>query len=220
VNCLEFRRAIGAEPSLTSVEASIHQSECAGCARFREEMRALDGRIRRALALDLPAGGSAVRRPSRTWLALAASLVVAALAATGLWLLRPAPTLAAELLAHVAHEPEALVATAPLPRVRVNSLLSQFGIGLRGDPGVVVFARNCPFDGHDVPHLVVRTATGPVTVMLLLHRVVRAPERLVTPGYEGYLLPAGRGSIAVLGREVPDPAEVARQIEAALAWQV
>lgn len=219
MNCLEFRRAVGAEPSLTSVEVRTHQSQCAACARFREEMRVLDGRIRRALAVDVSTGGSVVRRSRRTWVALAASIVVAALAASGLWLLRPAPTLAAELVVHIAHEPEALVATAPLPAARVNAVLSQFGVGLRGDPGVVVFARNCPFDGHDVPHLVVRTASGPVTVMLLLHRAVRAPEHLVTPGYEGYLLPVGRGSIAVLGHEVPDPDGLARRIEAALAWQ-
>jgi len=220
VNCLEFRRAIGAEPFLGSAELQSHQASCAACARFAEEMRAFDKRIHRALLLDLDVldRNAEPHRPARARLALAASLAVAVLLASGLWLSRPAPTLAAQLAAHIAHEPEALSATVPLPPARVHAVLSQFGIALRGDPGAVVYARSCTFAGRDVPHLVVSTAAGPVTVMLL-QRSSAAPERIAMPQSEGWLLPAGRGSIAVLGDGIPDLEGLARRIEAALVWQ-
>jgi hypothetical protein len=50
--------------------------------------------------------------------------------------------------------------------------------------------------------LVVQTATGPVTVMLLTQETVKRPQRFDEQGYRGMLLPvAAHGSLAVLQRD-------------------
>ena len=41
MNCEEFRRAVGAEPSMTQLEALEHAASCVECARYRGEMRAM-----------------------------------------------------------------------------------------------------------------------------------------------------------------------------------
>ena len=62
----------------------------------------------------------------------------------------------------------------------------------------VVYASACPFHGRRVPHLVVQTTNGPMTVMLLAHEKVASRQEFSEGGYHGVLLPAGEGSVAVL----------------------
>ena len=73
-------------------------------------------------------------------------------------------------------------------------------------PYPVVYGYPCPFKGHRVAHLVVRTARGTMTVMLIPHERVRRRTEIVRDGMSGVLLPAGKGSVALLTRDgaVPD----------------
>jgi hypothetical protein len=64
----------------------------------------------------------------------------------------------------------------------------------------MVYARSCDFRGHRVAHFVVRTQSGPVTVMVLMRERVRAIEHFESGGYRGVLVPLQGGSIAVVGR--------------------
>ncbi|HUL18438.1 MAG TPA: DUF3379 family protein, partial [Steroidobacteraceae bacterium] len=108
MNCTHARLLIGAEPHGTDPELTAHLASCAACATFREEMRALEARIGRAL--ERPPGLAAARRaqrraPWQEW-ALAASVLLAVILGAGVWLLRPSDTLARDLVAHVQHEPD------------------------------------------------------------------------------------------------------------------
>jgi hypothetical protein len=47
---------------------------------------------------------------------------------------------------------------------------------------------------------------------------VRAPERIEEQGFAGIVLPAPRGSIAVVGRDVKDLDGVARTVFEAVDW--
>jgi hypothetical protein len=74
-----------------------------------------------------------------------------------------------------------------------------------------------------VPHLVVQTDAGPVTVMVLTHELPRAPMRFDEHGYRGMIVPVvGHGSIAVLEREpgadLTIMQRVAAKVVAALDW--
>ena len=60
----------------------------------------------------------------------------------------------------------------------------------------IVYAYPCPFRGHRIAHLVVQTAHGPLTVMLLPHVTVTRREKFSESGLNGELLPAGTGSVA------------------------
>ena len=64
---------------------------------------------------------------------------------------------------------------------------------------MVSYAQSCRFRGEKVPHLVVQTDAGPVTVMVLRNEKVTAPVKFAEQGYVGTILPAGPGSVAVIG---------------------
>jgi hypothetical protein len=226
MNCLEFRRRTGAEPALATPEILGHRAACPACARFQDQMRALDLDIGRALAVDAAAlarpreatGGGATPRPAPRWYALAASLVLGVALAAALWVSFPAPTVAAEVLEHVRHEPYAWSADAPLAADAVEGVLRGAGVRLREDSGPVTYAENCWHERHWVPHLVVLTPEGPVTVLLLSHREVAAPVAVADDEFTGVVLPAPRGSIAIVGRGIADIDAVAQQVFLAVEW--
>jgi hypothetical protein len=82
----------------------------------------------------------------------------------------------------------------------------------------VVYAQPCTFRGRISPHLVVQTANGPMTVMLLAHEKVAARQEFSEGGYRGILLPAGEGSIAVLMQNAQVPEAVATQVISGVRW--
>ena len=59
---------------------------------------------------------------------------------------------------------------------------------------------------------------GPVTVLMLRHRTLDEPLHLSESGFEGVVLPAPRGSIAIVGEGVADIEGVARTVFASVDW--
>jgi len=155
---------------------------------------------------------------SRGWLAMAASLVAGVLVAATLWVSWPEPTLAAEVFDHATHEPGAWTADQVVPEAALAGVLDASGARMRPGAGTVTFAKRCFFDRHWVPHLVVQTEAGPVTVFLLGHREVAGETRLEGEGVSAIVMPAPRGSIAVVGRDMPGLEAVARQVFASVEW--
>jgi len=214
VNCLEFRRQVGAEPFTADPAVAGHRAGCPACARHQDELQAMDRLLGKAMQVGWVPGTPAPRR----WVAMAASLVAGVLVAATLWLSWPAPTLASEVIGHVMHEPGAWSAAGELPPAEVAEALDSSGARLRPGSGTVTFAKRCFFDRHWVPHLVVQTESGPVTVLLLGHRDVAAATHIDDQGFSAVVLPAPRGSIAVVGQNVAGLDAVARQILDAVEW--
>lgn len=205
MNCLEYRRAIGAEPQLANAELASHAGACPACAEFGAQMRLLDQRIAAALRMPVPnatlPAERARERRSRLPLAMAASFLGVALVATFLWLTFPRASLASEIVDHVQHEPGALVVHAPVSAWALEEVLRKSGTRTQGSLGRVTYAMSCWFRGHYVPHLVVEEGHGPVTVMLLTHEKVAEPVHFSEDGFTGVIVPAAQGSVAVLTRD-------------------
>lgn len=223
MTCLEFRRRVGAEPFATDPGIEAHRRECGACARHQDELRAMDGVIRRALAVNpppraadpvAPPAGAARRRV----FAIAASLVAGAAVGVVLLVSAPRASIAREVVGHVAHEPGAMNATAPLAPVALAAVLDPDGTRLRPGIGDVTFAARCVFEGHVVPHLVVLTPQGPVTVLMLRHRTIAEPLRIDRQGYRGVVLPAPKGAIAIVGTGIADIDGVAQTVFDAVDW--
>ncbi len=226
MDCLEFRRQVGAEPSATSAELEAHRRDCAACARHQDELRAMDAEIARALAIEtarftkqdlVPQPAKATKR---RYYAIAASLATGFAVAVTLLISSPRSSLAREVIGHVATEPAALAGRVPIAPGALAGVLDPEGTRLRPGLGEVTFAARCLHDWHVVPHLVVRTPSGTVTVLLLRHREVRGPVEFSAQGFEGVVLPAPRGSMAVIGRDVPNLDAIARQVFEAVDWGV
>jgi len=229
MDCLQFRRSAGADPQHLDAAAQAHAEACPGCAGHLRELRSLDARILAALEVPVPVpgtvsapGGSStpiVGLDRRRWLALAASIVAGVLVGTLLWVAGPQNSLARDLVEHLGHEPEALVVTErPADAAVLDGVLERGGIRLRPEIGTVSYANTCVFRGRRVPHLVVQTERGPVTVMVLRHERPAGPQSFDEQGVAGRIVPAGPGSIAVLGSADADIGQVTADVLAAVVW--
>lgn len=210
-SCREARLAIGGDPRHLPPDALRHVEGCAACARFLAETLAMDDRLRTALELPLHRFR---RPPPARRLALAASVLLAVLVGGGLWTFWPQPTLAGDVLEHLRHEPDSWNQQRRLTAGELAPVLREAGIEL--DPTVpVVYASSCAFRGHVVPHLVVQSASGPMTVMILAHEQVTSRREFSEGDYRGVLLPAPRGGIAVITRhQAAEAGEVQRLLNA------
>jgi hypothetical protein len=241
MDCEQYRRAILADPRSEDAEMRAHLTSCHDCTEYTEQLRRFESRLDRALRVNVDAGrrddGSVTplrsskplrdaqpRRVPRRWLAAAASVLLAVVVAGSLWLGAPGPSLAADVVSHMAGEPDAWARTdIPVPRPRLDKVLSESHIRLKGDPGLVSYANSCEFRGHLVPHLVVQTEAGPVTVMVLVHEASRSTTKFDEQGYQGMIVPVpGHGSLAILergpGADLNMVKSVAARVRGAIDW--
>ena len=142
------------------------------------------------------------RRPAPAWRgwALAASVLIVSCAALALWLLVPSRTLAHQVVVHVQGEPQSWLAREQVSAAGIQRVLRKSGVQLDLISERIVYAQSCWFRGHYVPHLVLETARGPATVMLLRHEPVPRREVFNEAGMTGIIVPAQQGSIALLTR--------------------
>jgi hypothetical protein len=226
VDCLEFRRLAGADPQHPEAAMLEHAAGCPRCTGYLRQTQELDRHILAALSVPVPprhasrpTGAAVPGLDRRRWYALAASIVAGVLVGTLLWVGGPRNSLAQDLLAHLEHEPEALVVTtAPADGAVLGRVLERGGIRLRPEVGTVSYANSCRFRGRTVPHLVVQTDGGPVTVMVLRNERLEAPVRFAEQGFAGTIVPAGPGSIAVIGGSDADLEQIAERVLAAVDW--
>ena len=190
---------------------SEHRESCHDCNLFTDRLLSFESRLVRALRVDGSARvvplratspRAALRRPvyRKGWLAMAASVLLAFVVAGALWLAAPGPSLAADVVTHMAGEPDAWRRTdVPVPTPELQDVLRNTHLRLTADAGMVSYASSCEFRGRHVPHLVIQTESGPVTVMVLVHEQVSKPVQFDEQGYRGVIVPvAGHGSLAVL----------------------
>jgi Protein of unknown function (DUF3379) len=215
MTCTEYRKSILAEPQQPSAEMRAHVASCQDCTAYTEQLLRFEGRLDRALRLStekssqaqpLPQGRSDIartRRVRRRAFAVAASAVVAAVVVGSLWLSSFGVSLASDVVTHMAGEPQAWARTdVPVPSPELTQVLSESHVRLKSDAVLVSYASSCLFRGRQVPHLVVQTAAGPVTVMVLTHESVMRPVHFDEHGYRGMIVPVqGHGSLAVLQRQ-------------------
>jgi hypothetical protein len=205
MECPEFRRQADADPQHLGPEARQHAAGCRRCAGYLVTPRRGSDAI---AVLD-----------RRRWMALAASIIGGVLVGTLLWVGGPRNSLARDLIRHLDHEPEALAAThQPEEDTVLGKVLERGGIRLRPEAPLVSYASSCRFRGHTVPHLVVQTTDGPVTVMVLRNEKPVSPVRFDQQGHAGWIVPVGPGSIAVIGAGGADLDEIAARVLAAVEW--
>lgn len=206
MNCIDFRREVLAQPLRLAPQAREHAAECPACRAFIERQRDQEAALFEALRVPVPEGlpdrillASGIRRRRAPWIwAMAASLVAAA----GLALLVPAlsgRSLADEAIEHVLHEPQSFRVATSHPQALLPTRLASQGVRLASALGEVTYAVLCPTAAGKAHHLVVATAAGPVTLLLLPADDTPRRRALVeSDGMTAIALPAARGSIAIV----------------------
>jgi Protein of unknown function (DUF3379) len=204
MNCEQFRSIIGADPNSTDAEAAAHQASCGECARYRDEMQAMDRLIRKALEFPVSEQQIDVRRTQLPWRA-AASFAIGLIAAASIWLVSTRDTLAHQAVEHAEGEAFAIVRTdQSVASGKLEAVLNRAHLRLRPGGAAVSYASSCDFRGHIIPHLVVQTTHGPAVVLILTEESsVSKARRVNEDGYQGVILPAPRGDLVVLGHDIP-----------------
>ena len=155
----------------------------------------------------------------RRWASLAGSILAGVLVGTLLWKGGSRNSLGDDVLSHIEAEADATAAaTGPADTGAVGRELERGGIRLGTQAGAVRYARNCRFRGGATLHLVLQTGTGPVTVLVLRGEPVEAPVSFTGGGFSGRIVPAGPGSIAVVGAAGADFEQVAARTVSAVEW--
>ncbi len=243
MNCNEYKEAIAADPTESFENGAEHAAACVSCTDYRDAMRAFDARIERALKIDVPPlampdlpdleAENVVRMPRRqvrnfslpAWAGIAASVVLAAFLLVQLLPVSDTEIghqmLAAEVLEHLDHEPQALVVTNV--SVSDDSLTSVVPptIGtIDRDVGLVTYAKSCVINGKTVPHLVIQGEKGPVTVLLMPEEMVSGAVPLEGDSVRGVILPVGKGSIAIIGEREERLQEIEQRVVDSVEWSI
>jgi Protein of unknown function (DUF3379) len=235
MNHNEARLLIGADPHSVPPELAEHLASCPECSQFLREMVALDTNIRRALeqaplsvaapsettATVVPIASASTarrRKPASVWSRWALAASVAVISILAVWALRPTDSLARDVVAHVEFEAKSWSSKEDPSPAEINETLARAGVALDMSSDKVMYAHSCPFRGHTVPHLVVSTPQGPVTVMVLRYESVKHPMNFHEDGMTGVITPAPHGSIAVLVKGNENVDAVAQQMQKSVRW--
>ena len=202
-----------------------------------ESDKAFELNMRRAMEIDVPelvmpelpqieadnvVTLSARRRVSTpAWFALAATVVLAAFIGV-----RFAghegvvyESLAEEVLAHVRHEPMALLVTdQAVSDEHLHEVLPASIAEMDHSAGLITFAETCPINGYNVPHLVIQGVRGPITILLMPNENIGEAVSLNNTDSHGVILPVGNGSIAIVGARDEKLEDVRKQVLQSVAW--
>lgn len=236
MNCDEYKQAIGADPNFDG--GAGHVSECASCQAYRREMLELEQMIKGALTIKVPelelpslddvevenivSLDSRRRTMAPTWFAVAATVLVGAFIAVqigGDGDSAGYDALAEEVLAHVYHEPGALVpSNVQVTDDVLYEVVPANVAELDRNAGLITYAETCPINGKDVPHLIIQGQQGPITIMLLPDEKISEAISLNDENSHGVILPVGDGSIAIIGSRDEKLEEVQKQIVQSVMW--
>ncbi len=163
MDCASYRRSVLADPHDEDPQLRAHRESCPDCREYTLRLLRFEGRLERALRVTVaPAAAATVvplrarrgaldsvhRRRRRGWLAMAASVLIALIVAGGLWLGAPGPSLAADVVAHMAGEPQAWARTdVPVPAADLDRVLQNTRMRLRPDAVHGQLCRQLPVSG-------------------------------------------------------------------------
>lgn len=205
MNCLEFRRAVLLDPNRLDTESLVHAEHCDACREFLGQARELEAQLENALQIPLPHGleERAVRhalespRISRRQ-ALAAGLALAAAAGVGVMWKRDDPLALAGIDFVVFEEAQAILDAKPADPAALRRAAVRTGVTLPAQLGELRYVGTCPFAGTIAHHVVLKTAFGKATLLLLPDRPLGSRAVASARGLEAAITPANGGSVAII----------------------
>jgi len=211
MNCLEFRRQLGADPQSAKADFLRHRQECAGCAEAHARATGFETTLRRAFEIPAPAQlaesilFAQAKREQRqrqlyrrsAVLALAASIVLA----FGIGMRVRAEPLTSMAVDHLREEAATLTLTKPVAAQSVREAFATRGITLVDVPEGVSFVGCCPMGHHLTVHLVMRDNNQPITVIYVIDQRDEARADFQREGWRGRSVPLGSGTLILLAQD-------------------
>ncbi|MGD8341292.1 MAG: DUF3379 family protein [Gammaproteobacteria bacterium] len=236
MNCETLREQLAQDPARANEEFDRHAQTCPACEAYRKRLLRAEALIQEALRFDVRAIGQAAEDPPLTsssrsgWVTWASGLAAGLLVAVTFWTflgsgadLTP-EALARKVVDHWYHEPDSWVQTSrPVAATVLAEVLEGEAELNLSALRTVSYARTCWVAGEWIPHLVVQGEAGPYMVLLMPGRLLESPVplELREEGLSGRIVPAGGGSIAILGGgESPEIERVENSLVSAVDWTI
>ncbi|MEO7477619.1 MAG: DUF3379 family protein [Lysobacteraceae bacterium] len=229
MDCLEFRRRLGAEPSTRDPAMLAHREECTACAAAHVRAQHFEHELANALNVQVPANlaervllaqATGQRRQfvqrRRTVFALAASIVCAIGVGGVAWQQVDAHSLPALSVAHMPGEIGTFQLTTPISAQSVLAGFAKRHIELKGAlPNDTTYVQDCPVGSYKTVHLVSRVNGQPVAV-LYFPNTHAARKDFKRNGWHGREVPLANGTLVMLtDRDGPHPFDAIEQ-----SWRV
>ena len=205
MNCLDLRRAALIDPRRLDTEALEHAKTCHACGAFLAEALSLESRLEEALHVPVPrdmkerTARHAVESPrfSRRY-ALAAGIALALGTGTAVLWRRNDPLALAGIDFVVFEEAQAILDAKPADPAALQRAAVDVGVKLPGQLGELRYIGTCPFGGAIAHHVVLKSAYGKATLLLLPGRTLAARAVAAAHGLEAVVAPAAGGSVAII----------------------
>lgn len=212
MDCLEFRRRLGAEPHGRDGDMIAHRETCPSCAAAWEKAQRFEQSLQGALEVPLPEGlaervllaqatGERRRhvRQRRIALGLAASLLIVLGGGGIAWRQAQARALPTLAVAHMPEEIDSLTLTRPLAPAPVLAAFAERHAALRGPlPGDTTYVHVCDVGRFHTVHLVSRPDGQPVVVLYVPARQTAARRDFQRDGWFGREVPLEHGTLVML----------------------
>lgn len=208
MNCLEFRREIVVDPRRASDEAQTHARSCAACSEFRAHALEMDEAIAEGFRVPVPEGlaeralaASGVRPAvSRSSVfAIAASMVLAMLLATGIFVVGHDDAFARACIDFVVdEEANAILTSKPPDPAALQQAAQALNVSLPSQIGEVHYIGICPFQGTIIHHVVLITPQGKATLLLLPEKSLDGKLKASARGLRSVVKSTGNGSMAII----------------------
>ena len=234
MNCTDYKEALMADPGFD--DESGHVDSCADCQAYKAGILELNAKIALAMEISVPelrlpdlpdidtqnvvslASRRAMSKPA--WFALAATVLLAAVVGIRMTNFGASyGSLEEQVLAHVDHEPAALLpSSTPVSDTQLLRAVPEDIATMNRAAGLITYAQSCTINGKDVPHLVVQGAHGPITILLMPHESVAQATTLNGVNIKGIILPVGDGSIAIIGDREEQLDQVKQNVLDSVMW--
>jgi hypothetical protein len=215
MNCLDFRRRIGSEPRSRDPELLAHRDSCReGCAAFWQRAQRFEDDIEAAMNIPVPEGladrillaqATGERRQQlgrrRSWMAMAASVLIAFGGVGMFWRYADQHSLDALAVAHMPGEMDALALTRPMTDDQVEAGFVGRATHLKGPaPGMVTYVHDCVVGAYPVVHAVTRMDDEPVVALYMPGKMDGKAGTFQRDGWDGREVPLREGTLLLLAQ--------------------
>ena len=194
-----------------------------------DKQRQADARAEHAMKIDIPEGlaGRILLKQSlqekqlkREWYrsayAIAASVLLAVVILVQV--LPTTPALDEAVLTHIDDELDHLLEKRDINDETLDRLIGTFGGKFGQSIGQVNFAGLCNIRKGPGMHLVLQSAQGPVTVLIMPDEKIARRQVIGNGRFNGVILPVAEGSMAVVGENAAAITSVEMLMQKAISW--
>jgi hypothetical protein len=205
MNCLEYRRSLGAGEAETA-EMKAHRLQCSSCADYFGDHAAFEHDLRSGLAVEIPPGfeerlKNALVYSRRRFLAAAGVAAAAAGIGAYVWLWRDGP-IALACIEFVMKEEAKSIMMGAMPRAEAEAALAgTLPLARIERIGQVRHIGPCPFNGATAYHVVLAVPQGKVTLLVMPEARVTVGQQADHEGLYASVVSLRKGSIGVIGAD-------------------